>query len=120
MNRKTFKVSYDKESDIIAFYNMGNNVSESIEISEGVILDIDKEGKILALELFDALDFFSSMNSEITKEFLSNIKSAELRINKFKENSFISIHFENNEQKIKETLPFNVSSQISGATPVFS
>ena len=116
MNKKNFKVSYDEDSDIIAFYNMGNNVSQSIEISEGVILDIDKEGKILALELFDALEFFSSMNSKITKEFLSNIKSAELRINKFKDNSFISIHFEHNEQKIKETLPFNVSSE---ATPAF-
>jgi uncharacterized protein YuzE len=49
------KVSYDEETDILSVVlKEGVPVSESDEDKPGVILDYDKEGDLVSLEILDA------------------------------------------------------------------
>ena len=48
------KVSYDKESDAMSIHMVEAEVSWSQEIADGVIVDIDKDGHIIGLEILNA------------------------------------------------------------------
>lgn len=48
------KVKYDKEVDILYIRFSENPVKESDEGKPGIILDYDKEGLIVAIEIMDA------------------------------------------------------------------
>ncbi len=48
------KVIYDKESDTLSIVLRPGKVAESDEPRAGLILDYDKAGRLLALELLDA------------------------------------------------------------------
>ena len=45
------KIKYDKEGDII--FSM-NEIEESIEEKDGVIIDFDKDGNVVAIEILNA------------------------------------------------------------------
>jgi uncharacterized protein YuzE len=48
------KVIYDKETDTLSIILREGKVAESDEAREGLILDYDKAGRLLSLELLDA------------------------------------------------------------------
>ena len=48
------KVKYDKEVDVLYISFGKNKIKESDEDKPGVILDYDKEGSIVGIEILDA------------------------------------------------------------------
>ncbi len=50
------KATYDADTDSLTFVFRRARVDESDEIRDGIIIDYDKDGKVLALELLDASD----------------------------------------------------------------
>ena len=48
------KVTYDAETDILTIILSGGTVEESDEDKPGVILDYDKDGNVVSLEILDA------------------------------------------------------------------
>ena len=48
------KVIYDRDSDILTIILRDGLVEESDEDKEGIILDYDKEGNLISLEVLDA------------------------------------------------------------------
>ena len=48
------KVKYDKETDTLYFSFTDRKIKESHEDKPGIILDYDKDGKIVAIEVLDA------------------------------------------------------------------
>ena len=48
------KVMYDQETDTMNFILNDAEIEESDEIKEGVIVDYDKHGKIVSIEVLDA------------------------------------------------------------------
>jgi uncharacterized protein YuzE len=51
---KLMKVIYDKETDTLSIILRPSKVAESDETRPGLILDYDKSGALLSLELLDA------------------------------------------------------------------
>lgn len=51
------KLIYDKQTDTLSIILRDIPVAESDEIREGIILDYDKEGRIVSLELLDASEY---------------------------------------------------------------
>ncbi|MBS3099650.1 DUF2283 domain-containing protein [Candidatus Pacearchaeota archaeon] len=50
---------YDKEEDILNIELTSEDYWKSIELPNGVIIDIDKKGKIKGLEILNASKIFS-------------------------------------------------------------
>ena len=50
---------YDKEEDILNIEINGGEYWKSIELPNGIVIDIDKEGKIKAIEILKASKVFS-------------------------------------------------------------
>lgn len=50
------KVIYDKETDTLSIILRNGKVAESNEPRPGTILDFDKAGRLLSIELLDASD----------------------------------------------------------------
>jgi uncharacterized protein YuzE len=48
------KMIYDKETDTLSIILRPGAVAESDEVREGLILDYDKAGRLVSLELLDA------------------------------------------------------------------
>jgi len=48
------KIIYDKETDTLSIILRTGKVTESDEVREGLILDYDKSGRLISLELLDA------------------------------------------------------------------
>jgi uncharacterized protein YuzE len=48
------KTTYDKEADALYVKFVEGDVVESEEVSPGLVLDFDRDGKIVALELLSA------------------------------------------------------------------
>ena len=48
------KVIYDKDTDTLSIILRAGKVAESDEVREGLIVDYDKSGRLVSLELLDA------------------------------------------------------------------
>jgi uncharacterized protein YuzE len=48
------KVKYDKEVDVLYILFSDNKINESSEGKPGIIIDYDKEGAIVGIEVLDA------------------------------------------------------------------
>lgn len=48
------KLIYDKETDTLSIILRAGRVAESDEVREGLVLDYDKDGRLVSLELLDA------------------------------------------------------------------
>ncbi len=77
MEKKSFKVSYDSDEDIISLHSEGNKskFSFDLELPRGdVVLDYGYDGFIVGLEFFNASDYFPFLkkiknNSKLTGRF---------------------------------------------------
>ena len=57
------KVIYDKETDTLSIVLRPGNVAESDEPQPGLILDYDKAGRLLSIELLDASEQVTAPHS---------------------------------------------------------
>ncbi len=73
-----FEFVYDGENDVLSIYNHSCKPLESIEYSENIIFDLNKEGNIVGLQVLEASEFFGFMNKLIDRDFLLNLEGIEL------------------------------------------
>ena len=59
------KIKYDKETDIMYIRFSDSEIEESFEEKPGVIIDYDKNGNVVAIELLNASKNTESPNSVI-------------------------------------------------------
>jgi uncharacterized protein YuzE len=48
------KVIYDPETDTLSLILKDSEIAESDEVREGVIVDYDRDGKVVSIEILDA------------------------------------------------------------------
>lgn len=105
MMSQKFKVSYDEEGDVLTIYREDVSVFESVEVTEELVIDLDKDRRIANLELLDAYKFLHTLNENISKKMLSGLQETELRFTNYRNYWIISLVFEYENQKIVEKLP---------------
>ena len=57
------KVIYDRETDTLSIILRSGKIAESDEVREGLIMDYDKVGKLLSIELLDASEQVNRPNA---------------------------------------------------------
>ncbi|HLC31659.1 MAG TPA: DUF2283 domain-containing protein [Candidatus Nanoarchaeia archaeon] len=100
-----YKFEYDVEDDVLYIWNALEEVEESVESSEDIILDLNREGKVIGIEIFYASEFLNIFNKEIDKEFLKNLKDAYIEYKEFRNALFIVLVVESKNKKISQPLP---------------
>src|SRR3989344_1475385 len=100
------KYEYDDEDDIFTIYDNENRPSETIEFSEFLNIDINKNKDIVGLEFFYASEFFSIINDRVNKTFLEHIDNVRVDCRNYRNTYWIiSLIFDYQGQKIKVQLP---------------
>ena len=56
------KIAYDSEIDALYVLLADASIKESEEVADGLVLDFDTEGRIVAIELLDATKHLSVVN----------------------------------------------------------
>ncbi len=73
-----FKLDYDFEEDLLYLYNENKKSKGSIELGE-LIVDLEKKGEVVGLEIFEASKYLSELtNKKISKESLKKIEKASI------------------------------------------
>jgi len=103
--KQKFKACYDEEGDVLTIYREGFKVKESIEVSEDLIIDVDKEMQLVNLELIDAYKFLHTLNEKISLEMLLGLQEVELEAKTYRNYWVITLMFKYKEQIIIEKLP---------------
>ncbi|HDD43860.1 MAG TPA: DUF2283 domain-containing protein [Candidatus Desulfofervidus auxilii] len=70
------KIKYSKDSDILIITLKDGTPEDSIDLKEGVILHLDKEGKPLELEILDASQFVQLEEISFSTSIISSEKRA--------------------------------------------
>ncbi len=99
------KIHYNEEDDIFTIYDSEHKPSETIEFSEFLNIDIDKNKGIVGLEIFYASEFFSALNKVVTKTLLESISKVSIECKNYRNNWFMVLIFENNGKEIRIQLP---------------
>ncbi len=96
---------YDDAEDSL-FLSLGKS-SESVELREGVILDLDKAGKVVGLELFDASRLFRALGSGgVTKKDLKTLSEVSVSFTRWRHYFVIELELRGARQlKEKLTIP---------------
>ena len=100
-----FKFDYDNEYDILYIYNAKRDVEESIEVSEDVVLDLDKDGRINGIEIYYASEFFRIFNHLIDRNYLNNLQDAYWEYKEFRNRWFVVVILKSNNQIIRQPMP---------------
>jgi uncharacterized protein YuzE len=53
------KIEYDKEIDALYIRLQEKDVDRTIEVEEGVNIDLDEKGRLIGIEVLDATDRYS-------------------------------------------------------------
>ncbi|MBS3172442.1 DUF2283 domain-containing protein [Candidatus Woesearchaeota archaeon] len=104
-NESVFLANYDDKEDVLHIYHKKAKVKESIEVSEDIIFDVDKNEKIVGIEIFYASELFQALNKEINKEILGILKEIKVSIDRYRDYIIILVGFEVKGKMIKEKLP---------------
>lgn len=99
------KINYDEEDDIFTIYDDTRRPSETIEFSEFLNIDIDKNRDIVGFEIFYASEFFSALNNLVTKSLLNSVDKVSIEYKNYRNNWLIVLMLEGNKNKIKVQLP---------------
>lgn len=99
------KFHYNSQDDVLTIYSeVAPN--ETIEFTEFMNIDINKNKGIVGLEIFEASEFLSKQNKELTKQFLSNLKEISLKYDEWRNTFFINLELTDKSNKtIIEKLP---------------
>ena len=108
------KIHYSEEDDIFTIYDNKRKPSETIEFSEFLNMDINKNKGVVGLEVFYASEFFSALNKIITKTLLESINKVSIECNNYRNNWFMVLIFENNGEEIRVQLPPLRKSEYTG------
>lgn len=100
-----YDVNYDIEDDVLYIQNAEKEVDESVEFSKDIILDLDKNGNVIGVEIFYASEFLGLFNKEIDKDFLQSLKSGYIEYKDFRNIWFIVLVLESKDKKISQALP---------------
>lgn len=74
------KVSYDEEADALYIKLRDGDYDESDEVQEGIILDYDGEGNLLAIEILNASTRFTLQDlTNVSFELQSTRKIEEVK-----------------------------------------
>lgn len=71
------KIEYSKEADAIYVYFKEEYVARSNEVEDGVVLDFDKDGQIIGIEVLDVSQRFSL--SDIANVSIENLPVEALK-----------------------------------------
>ncbi len=99
------KIHYNEEDDVFTIYDDKHKPTETIEFSEFLNIDINKNKGIVGLEVFYASEFFSALNNIITKKLLESVNKVSIECKNYRNNWFIVLVFEDNGEKIRIQLP---------------
>lgn len=64
---KDFKVFYDEEEDILYIAKEGEEI-EVIEVAPGINLEMDRNGNLIGIEMFNASSLFKNVLKPIEKK----------------------------------------------------
>ena len=64
------KINFDKEHDIMRIKFQDSEYEMSREVDDGIVIDIDKKGKIIAIEILDVSD---KMSKESIRELRAKV-----------------------------------------------
>ena len=53
------KIEYDREIDALYIYLQQKEVAKTVELSDGVNIDLDERGKLIGIEIIDAIQQYS-------------------------------------------------------------
>lgn len=99
-----FKTDYDFEEDLLFIYNPKVKSKGSIEFGE-LIIDLEKQGRIVGLEIFNASKYLSELtNKKITKSQLKKIDKASLTVTEKKGTIIIKIVISLEKEKVPATI----------------
>jgi len=99
------KIHYNEGDDVFTVYDNEHQPSETIEFSEFLNIDIDKNKGIVGLEIFYASEFFSALNKIITKTLLDSFENVSIECKNYRNNWFMVLVFNNNGQEIRVQIP---------------
>lgn len=100
-----YRFNYDKEYDVLYIQNVIKIVEESAEFSEDIVLDLDKNGNVIGIEIFYASEFFNLLNNDIDKEFLASLEDASMEYKDFRNIWFIVVVFKSKNKVIRQPMP---------------
>jgi hypothetical protein len=66
---------------------------------------LDKEGRVIGVELFYASELFDLFNKEIDKEFLINLSDASLEYKDYRNVWYVLLILKSGDKEISQTLP---------------
>ncbi|MBI2086797.1 MAG: DUF2283 domain-containing protein [Candidatus Zambryskibacteria bacterium] len=66
------KITYDKIADAMYVYFRKSKVAKTIELSDNLIVDVDKLGRVIGLEVLDASRQLSANNSKALEKSLKH------------------------------------------------
>lgn len=64
------KINYDKEEDILNIQLRRGDYWKSIELDNGVVVDIDKEGRMNSIEFLGAKKIFTGENKKVIERLV--------------------------------------------------
>ena len=100
------KFYYDEEDDILSIYDSLNPPKETVEFSEFLNIDINKDRGIVGLEIFYASEFFGALNNKVDKEFLKELGNISIECKNYRNTWFLVLVInKNNESPIKIPMP---------------
>ena len=94
------KYVYDEESEVLSIYNSKFRNSESVEFSENIIFDLNKEGNLVALQILEASKFLNVLNAKIDQNFLSNLEVVKLVEREYRNSLFIVLSLKSKGQEV--------------------
>lgn len=99
------KIHYNEQDDVFSVYDDEHKPSETIEFSEFLNIDIDKNKGVVGIEVFYASEFFFALNDAITKSMLESLDKVSIDCKNYRNNWFIVLIFEKDGQTMKVQLP---------------
>ena len=99
-----FKIDYDSEEDLLYLYSKGKKSSGSIEFGE-LVVDLEKKGEIVGLEVFDASQYLSELtNKKISRQDLEKMENAEFSFTAKKGTIMIKIVLPIQKEQVPATI----------------
>jgi uncharacterized protein YuzE len=93
------KFDYSSEDDVLTIYSEVPP-SETIEFTDFMNIDVNKEKGVVGIEIFYASEFLGNQNKELTKHFLSNLKEISVKYDEWRNTWFISLELKDKDNKI--------------------
>src|SRR3989338_5340019 len=100
-----YKFDYDAEDDVLYIKDSIKEVEESVEVSDDIVLDLDKNGMVVGIEIFYASEFFGAFNKDVDKTFLTNIEDVQVQQKEMRNNWFLVIMLKSGKKIIYQPMP---------------